>query len=123
MHQRYIDIADRWAIVFCYDITLFDTDDIASMLEALGCDERKIRRATSVILGTNKGFTYSNDEARMSLVCISHASSIEQWWDSVVHEIDHVQDAICWHYDVPLGSESAAYLQGYIMRKIIQAIR
>ena len=73
-------------------------------------------------MGVNSGFTYSNSDLRMSLVVVSDATDKSQWWDTLVHEVDHVQSAICDYYDVPLGSEAAAWTQGYIMRKIIDVV-
>ena len=59
----------------------------------------------------------------MSVVCIGNATSLEQWWDTLSHEIDHLQDAIMQYYDVSSGTEDAAWLQGYIMRLIVKALR
>lgn len=56
-------------------------------------------------------------------MCIGKATDEPQWWDTVNHEIDHLQDTIMRYYDVAQGSEDAAWLQGYIMRKIIQALK
>lgn len=39
------------------------------------------------------------------------------------HEIDHLQEAVMEYYDVKPGTEDAAYLQGYIMRAIVKALR
>lgn len=58
----------------------------------------------------------------MSVVCIGNATSLEQWWDTLSHEIDHLQDAIMQYYDVSSGTEEAAWLQGYIMRLIVKAL-
>lgn len=59
----------------------------------------------------------------MSLVCIGKATDDAQWWDTLDHEIDHLQDDILKYYDVESGTEEAAWLQGYIMRKIIQVLK
>jgi hypothetical protein len=59
----------------------------------------------------------------MSVTVIANASSEEQWWNTVVHEIDHLQDAICRYYDVELGTEEAAYLQGYLMQGVMKGLR
>ena len=59
----------------------------------------------------------------MSVVCIGDATSLEQWWDTLSHEIDHLQDAVLQYYDVEPGTEDAAWLQGYIMRGIVKALR
>lgn len=71
----------------------------------------------------NSAFTYTNTRKRMSVVCIGWATTEGQWWDSVTHELDHLQNIIMRYYDVECGSEEAAYLQGYLMRGIISVIR
>lgn len=59
----------------------------------------------------------------MSVMCIGDATSMEQWWDTLSHEIDHLQDAIMEYYGVQSGTEDAAWLQGYIMRLIVRAMK
>lgn len=54
----------------------------------------------------------------MSVVIIGEASSSEQFFDSLAHEIDHVQDSILRRYNIEQGGEDGAWLQGYIMRGI-----
>lgn len=122
MKARYIDIVKKWAFVFAYGIGEDDVEDVGDWLEALGASRREIARACRVILGTNKGFTYSNSDLRMSVVCISHVSSREQWWDTVAHEVDHLQTAILDYYQVAPGTEDAAWLQGYLVRQIVKVM-
>lgn len=40
-------------------------------------------------------------------------------WVFFLHEIDHVQRDVCEYYDVNLGSERAAWLQGYLGREML----
>lgn len=122
MEKHYIDIDGRWAFVFAYDIGEEELEDIGCWLRALGCGAKRIGKALRVATATNCGFTFSNPDLKMSVMVISNASSPEQWWDTLDHEIDHLQDAICRYYDVPLGTEEAAYLQGYIMRGIFSSL-
>jgi hypothetical protein len=122
MTKHYIDIVKKWAVILAYDVAVTDLDELASWLDALGCGRKDIEKACKIALGVNNGFTYTNSDLRMSLVVISDASDKSQWWDTLVHEIDHVQSAICDYYDVPLGGEAAAWTQGYIMRKIINML-
>lgn len=118
MKKHYIDIVGKWAFIFAYDIEERDLGEVGDWLEALGARPRDTYRAQNVLMDVNTGFTFSNKNLRMSVMCIGHASSDAQWWDTVVHEIDHVKNAIIHYYDVGHDSEEAAYLQGYIMRKI-----
>ena len=122
MTKHYIDIEGAWAFILAYNIGLGDLDELASWLEALGADDESITKACRVALGTNSRFTFSNDNLRMSVMAISEASSVEQWLDTLVHEIDHLQKTICDYYDVALGTEESAYLQGYIMRMCVRTM-
>lgn len=122
MKRHYADIGGDWAIIFAYDIYMYDLDHIADWLESLGAGDDEIREACQTILKYNTGFTYSNNKLRMSLVCISRATTIEEWVNTLAHEIDHVQEAFCEYYDIPLGGEDAAYLQGDIAGSILHSI-
>lgn len=122
MKKHYIDIVGKWAFIFAYDIGERDLGEVGDWLEALGALKRDIRRAQHVLSGLNTGLTFSSDNLRMSVMCIGDATDAEQWWDTLDHEIDHLQYTIMLHYDVEPGTEEAAYLQGYIMRGIIRAL-
>lgn len=123
MDKHYIDIAGKWAFIFAYDIGERDLDEVGEWLEALGASDNEISKSRSLLMKRNKGFTYPNSGLRMSVMCIGKATDLAQWWDTVAHEIDHLQHSIMRYYDVREGSEEAAYLQGYIMRKIIKVLR
>ena len=123
MLKHYLDIDGKWAVIFAYRINAGDLDEIASWLEALGSDDEMIADACHVIMQPNTGFTFSNPDLRMSVMCIGNATSDDQWWDTLVHEIKHVQSHVCSYYDVPEKSEEASYLIGYIMRLVVKALR
>lgn len=123
MKKHYIDIVGKWAFIFAYDIGEKDLGEVGDWLEALGADRRDIRRAQEVLMGVNTGLTYTSPSLRMSVMCIGHADSSAQWWDTIAHEVDHLQNAIIRYYDVEHDSEEAAYLQGYVMRKVINVLR
>lgn len=123
MYKHYLDIAGKWAFVFAYRIGEDDLAEIGEWLEALGAKPYEIVRAQGLLLGLNKGLTFSNSGLRMSVVCIGDATSKEQWWDTLSHEIDHLQHAVMEYYGVKPGTEDAAWLQGYIMRLVVKAMK
>lgn len=123
MKKHYIDIVGKWAFVFAYDIGESDLGEVGDWLEALGASKSDIRRAQRVLSGLDTGLTFSNQNLRMSVMCIGDATDENQWWDTLDHEIDHLQYTIMSYYDVEPGTEEAAYLQGYIMRGIIKVLR
>lgn len=90
---------------------------------ALGAKPKEIRRTKKLLKQMNKGFAFSSSSLRMSVLMVGDATSLEQWWDTLSHEIDHLQDAVMKYYDVEPGTEDAAWLQGYIMRLIVKSMK
>lgn len=123
MQKGYLDIEKAWGVVIAWDIGRDDLDEIGDWLDALSCPRRDIMDAQRVIMRKNTGFTFSNTKLKMSLVCIGNATDKAQWWDTLAHELDHVQTAICRYYSVNLDSEESAYLTGYLMRQFVRASR
>lgn len=71
----------------------------------------------------NTGMCLSSFPLKMSMVFIGNATSEDQFYDTVAHEVlDHAKVAICDYYDVSFHSEDAAWLTGYLMRKIVQLL-
>lgn len=123
MKKRYIDIDGYWGIVFCYDFDFLDVDEMGAIMNSFGVSDKEISMAIRILLGINTGMTISRHDLTMSVVFVSESSSLEQFMDSISHEIDHVQESILEHYMIPQGSEDGAWLQGYIMRKMTNILK
>ena len=124
MQTKYIDVADKWGVVLCYDLKRLDEYEMRQNMMAFGMRGQNIDEAIDILLyENNTGMAVSRSDIRMSLVFIGNATGGEQWWDTVAHEVlDHVKTAICIYYDVPFGGEDAAWLTGYLMRKTVQLL-
>lgn len=70
----------------------------------------------------NSGFTHSDLKHKVSIVGIGKATSKKQFFNTVVHEIKHLQSHICKYYNIDEDSEDAAYLIGYIAMRIYKVI-
>lgn len=66
----------------------------------------------------NTGFTHTDFSKKRSIVAISPTTSEEQFLNTTMHEIKHLQSHICKYYNVPEDSENAAYLVGFITQKM-----
>ena len=123
MLSEYMDIERKWGIVLCYDLHLLDEYKIRENLMALGVSGNRIDEVIDTVLyEINTGYCISVLDKKMSLCLIGNATSEEQWWDTLSHELYHVQQAICEYYDVDSNSEDAAWTMGYLMRKAVKAI-
>ena len=76
-----------------------------------------------VLRKKNTGFTYSNINEKLSVVCIGETTSVEQFVSTVVHESKHIQSHICSYYGINEKSEEAAYLIGYIVKRMYKVIK
>ena len=77
----------------------------------------------NVYLGEpNSGFTHSDLKNKLSIVGIGKATSKKQFFNTVIHEIKHLQSHICKYYNIQENSEDAAYLIGYIAMRIYKVI-
>ena len=124
MKSEYIDVKGKWGIVVCYDLMRKDVREMRALMESVGVDDEEIDGYLRMLLyHKNKGLCISNMELAMSLVFIGEATSQDQWWDTIAHEIlDHAKIAILDFYHVPLRSEDSAWLTGFLMRKVVQLI-
>lgn len=124
MKTEYIDVDGKWGILVCYDIRPLDEYEMRSMMMSLGMRGRKIEEAIDTLLyQDNSGMCISSFPLRMSLVFIGNATSEDQKWDTIAHEVlDHAKAAICDYYDVSFHGEDSAWLTGFLMRKIVQQI-
>jgi len=114
MLRDYLDINRHWGILAYYDALPSDFAQLAPILREFGCPESEIGRAYSTIHRTNKAFVFTAPWARMSVMVVGRVTHPSQFLNSLLHEFDHLQDAILQYYQVEHGTEDAAYLQGYL---------
>ena len=98
-----------------YGVHSEDFVEVEDALRQLGCSHKDVRRSLKVLTKENTGFTFSNSEYKMSIICIGPSSDVSQFVNTAIHEAKHVQSHICSYYDIPENSEKAAYLIGYLV--------
>jgi len=90
MLRQDIDINGHWLVTICYNVYLGEV---------------------------NSGFTHTDFKKKWSIVAIGRANSRQQFLNTMIHELKHVQSHICRYYNVPEDGEEAAYLIGYLAMK------
>lgn len=123
MKTHYIDIDGAWGVIFVYGFKKRDAWRLSDIMESFGLDDIEIKKALSVLYQKNTGMTISRSDLEMSAIFVGETTSVEQFFDTIAHEVDHVQSAICETYGVPYGSEDAAWAQGYLMRTIVRKVK
>lgn len=125
MVRQYIDIArGKWHIYVYYGVNYNDIPEVYDFLVELDCPQDIIDRSVAV-LGNKKntGLTFTNSDYKTSLICISDATSQEQFVNTAIHEAKHVQSHICEYYNVDESSEDAAYLIGHIVQRMYKMLQ
>lgn len=112
-----IDIQKKW-LLFVFT----GNNHLLKYLNKIDCSSYDIRKAIRITKSINSGFTFTNPEYKTTIMYISRASSRAQWFNTLVHELKHVQTHICSYYNVSEKGEEAAYLIGYLMYKIMKYI-
>jgi len=96
MIKQTLDIDGYWEVIIAYDVFLGEV---------------------------NSGFTHTDFNKKLSIVCIGKADSKRQFLNTIVHEAKHIQSHICRYYNVPEDGEDAAYLIGYLVMEMYKCFR
>lgn len=119
MIAQYIQLGNKgWNVLVYYGVNKEDFIEVEDALKQLGCSSRDVRKSLKVLTRENTGFTFSNSDYKMSIICIGPSSDVSQFVNTAIHEAKHVQSHICSYYDIPEDSEDAAYLIGYLVQRM-----
>ena len=123
MISQYIQLGDRqWNVLVYYNVQPKDFVEIEDSLIQLDCPEDDLKLALKTLRKKNTGFTFSNEDYKMSIVCIGEATNIGQFINTIIHETKHVQSHICSYYNIPETSETAAYLIGHLVHRMYKML-
>lgn len=101
-----------WRLFVFYNVTVNDLDIILPILWENGCSNEGIKEVALAITKPNSGFTLS--QGRSSIMGIGWTDSQEEFINTLVHEINHLQDDICNYYKLPTQGELASIISGDI---------
>ena len=119
MIAQYIQLGDRdWNVLVYYNVQPEDFVEVADSLEQLDCPKEDLKMALRTLRKKNTGFTFSNEDYKMSIVCIGEATSVGQFVNTTIHEAKHVQSHICSYYNIGEKSEQAAHLIGHLVHRM-----
>lgn len=123
MITKYIDVGDnKWGVIVCYDYNLLDFDDMWAIMRSFGLSGAKADDSLRILSELNTGMAISNEDLRMSVIFIGDVVNESEWWSTLNHELLHVGNAIINYYDEDFDGEPAAYLQGYLMKSVVEKV-
>lgn len=123
MVRQCFDIDSQWSVECLYDVRTGDElDMVRDALSGAGCDGEAVRDAVRVLKDVDTGFTFTNPTERRTVMIASHATSADELYDTIQHELKHAVEHIGGSFAVDSGSETSAYLQGYIAKRMFPAV-
>lgn len=120
MIKHIININNYWKVIVYYNIDYNFFDYVENDLLYYGTPVESIKRIYYNMRTTAKAFTYSNDKYRVSIVGFNIHSDKYDYINSIVHEAEHIKQAMLNYYNIKDEGENAAYTVAYIATKMLQ---
>ena len=120
MFKRIININNYWKVIVYYNIDYNFFYYVENDLLYYGTPVESIKRIYRNMRTTAKAFTYSNDKCRVSIVGFNIHFNKHDYINSIVHEAEHIKQAMLNYYNIPDEGENAAYAVAYIATKMLQ---
>ena len=122
MIKQIINIDNYWEVIVYYDIDYNFFNDIVKELNYLNAPVEEIDKIYYTMKYKAKAFTYSNLKYRVSIVGFNIHFDKYDYINSIVHEAEHIKQAMLDYYNIPDEGENAAYTIAYIATKMLQMI-
>ena len=113
--EIYLPKAD-WTVYAYIAVHEYYTFEILDKMREIGADMDFRRRAFENLMSgqVNNGLTFSNPKERESVWVTALTSSAGEFFNTIVHEIRHLEQHIANDLDLDENSEAVCYLSGDI---------
>lgn len=119
MIRQLFHVGRYWKVVVYYNLDYNFSFIIQRELIAEGAAKRDIEEVWDMLKsGRAKAVTWSNTESRVSIVLFNVHESYEDYLNSLVHEAEHIKQAMLASYYVEDKGEPPAYTVGYLVSRM-----
>lgn len=117
------NILEPWWVMVFYNVkTEDDYQKVYGSLLAIGETLAKAQDAIKMLHNKNTGYISSDLNNKTSVIIISNATSFDEMFNTVTHEIKHLTEHISTYFGYNSKGEKAAYIQGEIGQKMYKAV-
>ena len=121
MIRKTIDIDGYWKVIVYFNVNYNFFNVIANDLRALGCSRALIKDVYfNMSTGYAKAVTVSNPDNETSIVAYNKHKSYYDYINSIIHEAEHVKQAMLDYYNVDDEGEPPAYTIAYIAIQMLK---
>jgi len=123
MIKQVFHIKNYWKVIVYYNVDYNFFDIIRKDLVKINASDTTIDDIYyNLVVREAKGATYSNTHKHVSIMLFNHHSSKTDYINTVVHEAEHVKQAMLKVYKVEDKGESPAYTIGYLLSKMYPVV-
>lgn len=120
MIKGKININGYWKVIIYFDIDYNFFYDISNELRKIGEQSLDIKRIKyNMKIQKAKAVTVTNINKKISIVAFNTHYDIFDYFNSIVHEAEHVKQAMLDAYEIEDEGEAPAYTIGYIASRFI----
>lgn len=113
-----------WTVIVFYDLDYNLFYDVITELEKIGAKEGDADKIYYMLsTGTAKAVTYSNTSKHTSIVVFTKHKDKQDYINSIVHEAEHVKQAMLKAYQVEDKGEPPAYTIGFLVGEMWKIFR
>lgn len=120
MIKRVINVNGYWKIIVYYNVNYNLFDYIVDDLKAISSPVEEIDRVYYNMTHAAKAVTISSSKHKTSIVLFNIHKNKYDYINSIVHEAEHVKQAMLDYYDVEDAGEPPAYTVGYLVMKMLE---
>lgn len=122
MIREVILVEDYWKIIVYYNIDYNLFNYIAKDFYSIGTSYKTVNRIYKIMKSYKaKGVTLSNKDKHISVVAFNKHKKRLDYINSIVHEAEHVKQAMLKAYKVDDKGEPPAYTIGFIVMKMLES--
>ena len=124
MIKQEFDVESYWKVIVYYNVDYALFSDISNTLQKAGAASEDIENIYgNMSSGKAKAVTYSNYSKHISIVLFNKHESMKDYINSIVHEAEHIKQAMLAVYGVDDEGEPPAYTIGFLVMKTYHIFR
>ena len=119
MIKQTIDVNGYWKVIVYYNVDYNFFDIISTILYKIGISNKMICSIYKTMSSNKaKAVTITKFSKQISIVLFNHHSTSADYLNSIVHECEHVKQAMLEYYNVNDSDEPPAYTIGYLVMQM-----
>ena len=123
MIRQQFDIEHYWRVIVFWNMNYDFLCDVIHELKDNGFSGNYIKQMFYTMYSSAKAVTCSNLGRHISIVIFNAHLDPQDYMDSIVHEAEHIKQAMLYEYNVEDAGEPPAYTIGYLVRRMYEVFR